>query len=299
MLIAITVYWTLQSYIDSVAEDTMFEKSYLSKDLALLTDTIYSSPGEVRYLYTNDKAELNKFEFEFSNQKVSVSEVKAKEKLKGTYPFGQDMNLEFKTNLFYEPQKLTFSKTNKRLELGQDLVIPKKDEVTLFKEQYSDLKNKFREKELKAHESPCILGVFENIEIPESYQLVIDVKPVDFSKKEVPEGEYEIYYADKLGRIVSTNLIEPIEGMNFIVSSTTTSFKEIVPKIVLTHNKILVYDENNNKRAEGLLTEVALVIARHDGKDYWSTDNINNPVKPFCYATIKEQKTQINTDLAY
>jgi len=117
ILIAITVYWTLQSYIDSVAEDTMFEKSYLSKDLALLTDTIYSSPGEVRYLYTNDKAELNKFEFEFSNQKVSVSEIEAEEKLEAKYPYGEDLKFPYSGQLIRRINQIAFSKTKINLEI--------------------------------------------------------------------------------------------------------------------------------------------------------------------------------------
>ena len=118
ILIAVTVYWILQSYIDSVANDTLFEKSYLSKDLALLTDTIYSSQGEVNYLYTNDKAELNKFEFDFSKQKISVSEIEAKEKLKAEYPYGEDLKFPYFGQKIIRMNQIALSKTKNNLEIN-------------------------------------------------------------------------------------------------------------------------------------------------------------------------------------
>lgn len=121
ILIAITVYWILQSYIDSVAKDTLFEKSYLSKDLALLTNTIYSSPGEIKYLYTNDKVGLNKFEFDFTNQKVRVSEIEAEEKLEVEYPYGEDLAFPYSGQKLYKINQMAFSKNEANLEIGQNL----------------------------------------------------------------------------------------------------------------------------------------------------------------------------------
>jgi len=118
VLIAVTVYWILQSYIDSVAKDTMFEKSYLSKDLALLIDTIYSSPGEVDYLYTNDRAELNKFEFDFDKQKVSVVEIEGKEKIKVEYPYGEDLRFPYSGKKIQRVNQIALSKTKSNLEIN-------------------------------------------------------------------------------------------------------------------------------------------------------------------------------------
>ena len=121
IIIAVTVYWILQSYIDSVAEDTLFEKSYLSKDLALLTNTIYSSPGEINYLYINDKVELNKFEFDFNNQKVMISEIEAEEKLELEYPYGEDLKFIYSGQKLREVNQIAFSKDETHLEIGQNL----------------------------------------------------------------------------------------------------------------------------------------------------------------------------------
>ena len=118
VLIAITIYWILQSYIDSVAQDTLFEKSYLSKDIALLIDAIYSGNGEIRYIYTNDKVNLNKFEFDFSDQKVKVNEIEHTAKLTTEQPYGEDLSLPYLGHRLYDVNQLVFSKTKDNLEIN-------------------------------------------------------------------------------------------------------------------------------------------------------------------------------------
>ena len=117
ILIAIMVYWALQSYIDSVAKDTLFEKLYLSKDIALLINTIYGGPGEVNYLYTNIKAELNTFEFDFKEQKASVNEFDSKGKLVVEQPYGEDLNFPYSGQKLVKPDQISFSKTKNNLKI--------------------------------------------------------------------------------------------------------------------------------------------------------------------------------------
>ena len=121
ILIALAIYWILQSYIDSVAKDTLFEKYYLSRDLSLLTNTIYGAPGEIKYIYANDKAELNKFEFEFREQKVSVDETESKGQLKLEQPYGEDISSPFSGQKISNSNQIAFSKTKNNLEINQNL----------------------------------------------------------------------------------------------------------------------------------------------------------------------------------
>lgn len=117
VIIAVAIYLILQSYIDSVAKDTLFEKSYLSKDIALMINTIYASPGELSYTYANDKAELNKFEFNFGDQKVRIKEAKSDKKLDVEYPYGEDLKTPFSAQRISNSNKLVFSKTKNTLEV--------------------------------------------------------------------------------------------------------------------------------------------------------------------------------------
>jgi len=100
------------------------------------------------------------------------------------------------------------------------------------------------------------------------------------------DPEFEIYYADNLGGFVDSRLIESIESRDFIVSSSGTVFNIIKPKIVITDSKILVYDTSYFKRIDGDLSDINLVIARYNGKNYLST-SAEKPLKPFCYSTIQ------------
>lgn len=120
ILIAITVYWILQSYVDSVAKDTLFEKSYLSKDLGLLVNIIYGSPGEVKYTYSNDRAELSRFDFGFDGQRVKVEESASKGKIAAEQPYAEDLALPYSGQKLSGIQKITFSKTKGRLEISQN-----------------------------------------------------------------------------------------------------------------------------------------------------------------------------------
>jgi len=56
LFILISVVSTL-AFINHWVADTTFEKNWLSKDIALMVDTIYTSPSNVfeRYSYSRDK----------------------------------------------------------------------------------------------------------------------------------------------------------------------------------------------------------------------------------------------------
>ena len=120
ILIAVAVYWILQSYIDSISKDTLFEKAYLSKDIALLTDTIYGSPGDVNYNYINDQVRLNRFEFIFNNQKVGVSEIENKGKIIVEQPYGEDLTYPHSGQDISSSDHITFSKTNGNLDINKN-----------------------------------------------------------------------------------------------------------------------------------------------------------------------------------
>ncbi len=109
--IALAVYLTMQAYIDSVSKNTLFEKVYLSKDSGMLMDTIYGSPGEVTYEYKNDLVGLNRFKFNFKNQRASIDETESKSKLTAEQPYGEDINAPYSGNDISGSDYIIFSKT--------------------------------------------------------------------------------------------------------------------------------------------------------------------------------------------
>jgi len=115
ILIALAVYVALQSYIDSVAKDTLFEKYYLSNDLSLLAETIYAGPGGLSYYYTNDRVQMSKFSFDFKQQKTSVVEQEGT--LTIAQPYGEDANAPYSGQRIENKDGLEFTKTRGRLEI--------------------------------------------------------------------------------------------------------------------------------------------------------------------------------------
>jgi len=120
ILIAVMTYIILQNYIDSVAKDTLFEKSYLSKDIGLLINALYAGSGDVEYTYVNDKAELNKFNFGFNEQKVSIVESGSAGKIVSEQPYGEDLNSRYSGQKIYSPSQIIFSRTKERLQISRN-----------------------------------------------------------------------------------------------------------------------------------------------------------------------------------
>ncbi len=65
VLLVIGVYLILQSYVNSIENDTEFHKIFLSRDMALLMSTLYAAPANVEYDYSLDSLDISKFNFEF------------------------------------------------------------------------------------------------------------------------------------------------------------------------------------------------------------------------------------------
>jgi N-acetylmuramoyl-L-alanine amidase len=121
LILVASVFLALMGYVKSLEENTLFEKSYLSKDLALLMNTIYASPSQVSYVYSA-KFDLSRFNFVFQDSAVTVYEVFGSasnsfgsadsRNIKGAkiyYPFGSDANIKFGAPTISNPNALLFS----------------------------------------------------------------------------------------------------------------------------------------------------------------------------------------------
>ena len=78
----------LVDMVNEEVKDTGFQKNYLSRDNALLLNTIYSSPGDIQYTY---QEKTGKFIFDLKQNKIEVYE--PNEVTEGgvvNYPFSED-----------------------------------------------------------------------------------------------------------------------------------------------------------------------------------------------------------------
>ncbi|MFC1704942.1 hypothetical protein ACFLZ6_01285 [Nanoarchaeota archaeon] len=100
ILIALVLYYSTK-YIDTIAEKTTFEKNFLARDLGLLTDAVYVSPGNLVIDYPNSTLW---FGFSFGENRVSVFESSdAMEHGKGKYSYMEEKGLEFEKTI--SPEK--------------------------------------------------------------------------------------------------------------------------------------------------------------------------------------------------
>ncbi len=112
----------LFGYVRSIEKDTEFQKIFLSKDLAMLTNTIYSLPGDTKYSYSFDKVDLGQFNFELkaisADNDVSVVSVES-EKLAKTYPYARTFESMDYTSVS-GAKSLKFSKQNSKLTINKN-----------------------------------------------------------------------------------------------------------------------------------------------------------------------------------
>ena len=108
--IALFIWWLLNTYVNSIEKDTEFHKILLSRDISMLTNTIYIAPGNLEYTYSNDKMDLTKFQFEFTDEGKTVPLVGIKEaQLEKIYPYAKPAQAPYPEKLAW-PKSLHYSK---------------------------------------------------------------------------------------------------------------------------------------------------------------------------------------------
>ena len=112
LLLAIVIFLILASYVDRASEETTFEKNFLARDIALLIDALYASPGNVNLEYPQDTFW---FTFEFNKNQVQVydvTEIPTPTLIdRAVYPYIEDSNLEFSYKIITPENKAKKSKS--------------------------------------------------------------------------------------------------------------------------------------------------------------------------------------------
>ena len=112
LILAMIVIVSLLKFINDVSEQTIFEKNYLARDMALLINTLYTAPGDVSYIYNEDTANF-KFIYGFMPNKVEVYEKEeALQQNHPFYPFAENKKIKFGYDKieYKEDLRIRFSK---------------------------------------------------------------------------------------------------------------------------------------------------------------------------------------------
>ncbi len=131
LLLIVLVGFALFSFVGAISQGTLYNKNYISRDVALIIDTIYASPGDIHYVYPVD---ISEFIINFKKDNVEVyEELKLYEKMhpsRISYPILVDRNIALENkivspdldiNLKYEGFQLKIDKVG-------DKLIPDKNE---------------------------------------------------------------------------------------------------------------------------------------------------------------------------
>jgi len=113
MIVTIAIF----TFINDVAEQTIFEKNFLVRDISLVINTLYAAPGEVSYNYIEDTGE---FTLEFTKNKITIYKEKEKSNTNIFYLFSENKNKPFNHKILNPKKaKISFVKSENSLDINQ------------------------------------------------------------------------------------------------------------------------------------------------------------------------------------
>ncbi len=116
-LIAFAIIGALFKFVHSVAENTLYEKVYLSRDTALTLNSVYVFDGKLEYAYDPGEVDISKFSFDFRNSKAEIKEAGVNNDVSVYYPYGANTDVIMPRTGATNPKQIRFEKTNDQLQL--------------------------------------------------------------------------------------------------------------------------------------------------------------------------------------
>jgi len=116
ILVAITAI-ALFNYTNNLAKSTSFEREAMSRDLALLIDTIYMAPGNLHYTYDNNYTTFD-FRVIFGNSIVEVSE--EGKPITPFFYYGANPNIKMDAYQQTSKDVFSFSKSDNEIKLNSE-----------------------------------------------------------------------------------------------------------------------------------------------------------------------------------
>ncbi len=114
----------------TVQENTLFEKSYASRDMALLLETSQSVPGDTQVYYSQPTFDVGKYSYSFTNNLLQIYE--PGNPLSAIYyPFYLDQSLQNFISTFEQPAAFLISKQKGNLEVLEHGTVTQEKQKTL------------------------------------------------------------------------------------------------------------------------------------------------------------------------
>lgn len=116
------VFYLLTSYVNSIRQNSDFDMLFFSRDMALLSNSIYSAPGNVEYIYSMDNKPLSIFKIEFKQLSSLDDKPVVKIEYEGTsksYPFAKS-SPNNDLSLLSAPKSIRFDKKGYSLTITKN-----------------------------------------------------------------------------------------------------------------------------------------------------------------------------------
>jgi len=120
VLLASAALMTFGWHVNSVVTNSLPQKQFLARDVSLLTNVIYSAPGNIHYTYEPFpimQTQLSDFNYKYLDGKFMVVE----KNLEIRYPFGEDRLVKSTFSNLQKPTKLELTKMGGSFRFGKDL----------------------------------------------------------------------------------------------------------------------------------------------------------------------------------
>ena len=125
----------------TVQENTVFEKSYVARDIALLMETSQSVPGDVTAYYSQPEFDVGKYNYDFSDNLFKVYEQNILSSI--YYPFYLDKTLTAPLPAFEHPAAFVITKLHRVFEIKEFGSITQKNPALTCPEYASTKKQQF------------------------------------------------------------------------------------------------------------------------------------------------------------
>ncbi len=113
----------------TVQDNTVFEKSYVSRDIALLLETVQSVPGDVTIYYSQPQFDVGKYNYDFSDNLIQIYEENILTSM--YYPYFLDLSLTAPLPAFEKPAAFAITKKCNILNINEHTSIKRKKSVEL------------------------------------------------------------------------------------------------------------------------------------------------------------------------
>ncbi|MBI2133338.1 hypothetical protein HYU11_01510 [Candidatus Woesearchaeota archaeon] len=244
---ALTVI-ALTSLVTRLGSDTTLEREYVSKDLALLLDTIYASPGDLEYTYSLPEH----FQISIGNHLVTVKDAEKRAKSTHYYASSHEFN-ELKFSSDGAPRAIKITKKRNEIAIKGIYNDNERSAIRKFRELTEFVKGSTK----RSYNFKCIESY--PIVLEKGYYIIIS-----------GNGNSALYYSSEDGTTeIST---ETLPQLNYIETNGMETY-------------IITPDESMSSWNWIMLKDEAVIINNEKTRTWqWATPTIEIKELPKCEA---------------